>query len=197
MDEETLPRIFEPFFTTKGVGEGTGLGLSTVHGIVHQLDGQLWVESEPGCGARFEILLPRCDDEVEYHAPAERTLARGGSERVLLVEDEDVVRRLMEMTLSEAGYEVLSAACAEDALDLLSRDPRPVQALVTDVVMPGMSGPDLARAVQRRDDRVRVLFTSGYAADKLPSLPNDAAFLAKPFSVPSLAEQLRSLLDAA
>jgi two-component system cell cycle sensor histidine kinase/response regulator CckA len=198
MDEETLPRIFEPFFTTKGVGEGTGLGLSTVHGIVHQLDGQLWVESEPGCGARFEILLPRCADEAEYHVvPAERRPALGGSERVLLVEDEDIVRRLMETTLSEAGYEVLSAACAEDALNLLARDPRPVQALVTDVVMPGMSGPDLARVVQQRDERVRVLFTSGYAADKLPSLPNDAAFLAKPFSVPSLADQLRSLLDAA
>jgi PAS domain S-box-containing protein len=197
MDEETLPRIFEPFFTTKGVGEGTGLGLSTVHGIVHQLGGQLWAESEPGRGTRFEILLPRCADEGMHQVHAERRLELGGSERVLLVEDEDVVRRLMEMTLSEAGYEVLSAASAEDALELLSRDPRPVQALVTDVVMPGMSGPDLARAVQGRDERVRVLFTSGYAADKLPSLPNDAAFLAKPFSVPSLAEQLRSLLDAA
>jgi two-component system cell cycle sensor histidine kinase/response regulator CckA len=197
MDEETLPRVFEPFFTTKGVGEGTGLGLSTVHGIVHQLDGQLWVESEPGRGARFEILLPRCADERVHLVHAEDGLTRGGSERVLLVEDEDVVRRLMEMTLSEAGYEVLSASSAEDALDLLTRDPRPVQALVTDVVMPGMSGPDLARAVQRRDERVRVLFTSGYAADKLTSLPTDAAFLPKPFSVPSLAEQLRSLLDAA
>jgi two-component system cell cycle sensor histidine kinase/response regulator CckA len=197
MDEETLPRIFEPFFTTKGVGEGTGLGLSTVHGIVHQLDGQLWVESEPGCGARFEILLPRCAYEPVGEMRDAHERAPGGSERVLLVEDEDVVRRLMETTLSEAGYEVLSAGCAEDALDLLSRDPRPIQALVTDVVMPGMSGPDLARAVQRRDERVRILFTSGYAADKLSSLPSDAAFLAKPFSVPSLAEQLRSLLDAA
>jgi CheY-like chemotaxis protein len=194
---ETLPRVFEPFFTTKGVGEGTGLGLSTVHGIVHQLGGQVWAASDPGEGARFEILLARCEDEPDERVVHLRLAAPGGSERVLLVEDEEVVRRLISSTLAEAGYEVLSASCAEEALRLLDGDPRPVQALVTDVIMPGMSGPDLARVVQGRDDRVRVLFTSGYAADKLPSLPSEAAFLAKPFSVPSLAQELRSLLDAA
>ena len=206
IDPETLPRIFEPFFTTKGVGEGTGLGLSTVHGIVHQLGGEVWAASHLGEGTRFEILLTRCDDEpedrdepaanVEPAVPL-KLAASGGSERVLLVEDEEVVRRLIASTLTEAGYEIVSAGCAEEALRLFDDDPRPVQALVTDVVMPGMSGPDLARVVQGRDERVRVLFTSGYAADLLPSLPADAAFLAKPFSVPSLAQALRSLLDAA
>jgi PAS domain S-box-containing protein len=194
MDEETLSRAFEPFFTTKPIAEGTGLGLSTVHGIVHQLEGEIRVQSAPGKGTTFEILLPTAEKTLD--GAGERFGGESsGSGRVLLVEDEELVRALARRSLERAGYRVRIASSAEEALELVRANHNAYDALVTDVVMPGMSGPELARALDDSGRPLPVLFVSGYTADHLGELPRDAAFLAKPFRPGELVEKLRTLLD--
>jgi len=197
MDENTRERIFEPFFTTKELGKGTGLGLATVYGIVKQSGGSIWVYSEPGKGTTFKIYLPRVDAPVNGHRrPA--TLLRKGTETVLLVEDEDAVRSVATRILRAAGYTVLAASRATEALEVLARQAGTVHLLITDVVLPGMSGPELALKVSETHPQLRVLFTSGYADDAILRhglLHQQAHFVGKPYTVEELTAAVRSVLD--
>jgi CheY-like chemotaxis protein len=202
MDAETRERVFEPFFTTKPAGRGTGLGLATVYGIVQQSGGRVGVESEPGQGSTFSVYLPRAEGSVEHEprpAHQQRAAARvdeGHGRTVLLVEDEPLVRFVAARILREGGYHVLEAAAPDQALGL-SRDPAThVDALVTDVVMPAMSGLRLAREIALDRPGVRVLFMSGYAAAGVGEgdLEPGTAFLPKPFTPDALLSALEGLL---
>ena len=196
MDTETLAHLFEPFYTTKDKGKGTGLGLATVYGIVAQSGGDVLVESELEHGSRFRVLLPLVEAAKAKDEPAaEPQLALPGAETILLVEDEDTIRKLVRDVLTRGGYTVLVAPGGEAALELLRANE--VDLLLTDVVMPGMSGPDLARIATSERPSIRVLFTSGYTnePEELHAEP-DAAFIGKPFSPQSLVAKVREVLDA-
>ena len=193
MDEQTRARIFEPFFSTKPVGEGTGLGLAMVHGIVQQTGGEISVKSAPGSGTAFRISFPGTLDVpvVEVVAPLE-TSPRG-SETVLLVEDEDIVRRLVAMMLEGQGYRVLLADGPREALEVSE----PFDLLLTDIVMPSMSGPELAERVIEHHPGVGVLFTSGYSGSAVADRGALIAdLLEKPFTIEELAHKVRDALDA-
>lgn len=200
-----MPLLFEPFFTTKPVGKGTGLGLSTAYGIVRQSGGEIRAESRPGEGARFEILLPRSATGARIDLPVaeEQTIAPGGRERILLVEDEAAVRKLAALMLEELGYRVTTASDGAEALELVevARD-FPVDLLVTDVVMPRTGGLELAARLRRAHPELPVLFVSGYAeSSPLPSdgleLARRDGFLQKPFTRAALATRVREVLDRA
>jgi len=199
MDAATRARIFEPFFTTKEVGKGTGLGLATVYGIVQQSDGAIQVESEPGRGATFRIYLPRVTSAAGdgQTAPAAAE-AVSGRETVLVVEDEKVVRLLEQDVLVGHGFRVLVAGDAQEALALEERCGEPIALLVTDVVMPGRSGRELAQEFTRRRPETRVLYVSGYANDAFVGRGLFEAgtwFLQKPFNPETLARKVRDILD--
>jgi CheY-like chemotaxis protein len=199
MDTETQARIFEPFFTTKEPGKGTGLGLATVYGIVKQSGGFIWVYSEPGRGTTFKIYLPRVDEPAQpLSSPAEAAGVPGG-ETVLLVEDEGALRSLLRELLESFGYTVLEAASGADALSVAERHPGSVHLLLTDIVMPRMTGRELAERMASVRPATRVLFMSGYAAGALPSheVPPGAAYLEKPFTAEALAAAIRARLDRA
>jgi two-component system cell cycle sensor histidine kinase/response regulator CckA len=196
---EALSHLFEPFFTTKERGKGTGLGLATVHGIVHQSGGQIRVESAPGEGSRFIILLPQTGESVEAvrPRPAGRP-ARRGSEVVLLVEDEDNIREPAIEILEARGYKVLSAADAVEALTVADAHRGPINILVTDVVMPGLSGSQLAGRLLARRPELRVLYISGYPEDSIAHhgvLSVEQNFLQKPFPPGQFLEKVREVLD--
>jgi PAS domain S-box-containing protein len=198
MDEVTRGRIFEPFFTTKGE-MGTGLGLATVYGIVTQSGGQIVVSSEPGRGTTFKVFLPRAEPGLATFSPSgERLQSQGGRETVLLVEDEALVRAVLKKVLIGAGYNVLEAANAEDATLANDRFDGTIHALVTDVVMPGKTGLELARHLTSVRPSLKVLYMSGYApnAPQLAlGLDNGVAFLQKPITPPQLLSMLRDVLD--
>jgi GAF domain-containing protein len=200
MDAETLARIFEPFFTTKPRGKGTGLGLSTVYGIVKQSSGTITVESRPGRGSTFRVYLPRADRPVERAgAAAAPARAPHGTETVLLVEDEPEVLALASETLAAQGYRVLLAANGPEALALGARHPGLIDLMVTDVVMPQMSGPELARRMRPTHPAMRVLFMSGYTDDAIGQhglLETETAYLQKPFTPSVLARKVREVLEA-
>jgi nitrogen-specific signal transduction histidine kinase/ActR/RegA family two-component response regulator len=197
MDEATRARIFEPFFTTKAAGKGTGLGLSTVYAAVRGAGGAIRVESAPGRGATFRIFLPRCRDDARPSAsPA--PLAAGGRERVLLVEDDPAVRVLARRALTGAGYEVLEADRPSAALDLAERAGR-LDLLVTDVILPELSGSELAAELSARLPSLRVLYVSGYTGGHLDARGVQGAgrgFLAKPFGPEDFLARVREVLDA-
>ena len=198
MDKETQSRIFEPFFTTKENGKGTGLGLSTVYGIAKQSGGYLMVESEPGCGATFVIYLPRVEDATERRdaKPLGRAPA-GGSETVLLVEDEQSVRQLVRETLEARGYRVLEAENGEAGLAVAARHERPIELVITDVVMPELGGRELAQRLLQARPKIKVLYLSGYTEDAIVSegtIDSGNAFLQKPFTLQSLARKVREVL---
>jgi PAS domain S-box-containing protein len=196
MTDEVKARLFEPFFTTKGPGKGTGLGLATTYGIVQQSGGHIEVQSAPGAGTTFRVFLPAVDGPLSG-AGAAHGPAPGGSERVLLVEDQEDVRRFALLALKAAGYEVLAAADGPAALALLDAHPA-LDILVTDVVMPRMSGRELAEAVRARHPKVKVLFVSGYTDDAVVRhgvSESDAAFLQKPYSAHALGRKVRETLD--
>jgi len=202
MPPEVLARVFEPFFTTKAPGQGTGLGLSTVFGIVKQSGGHVEVASAVGRGTRFEILLPSVAGEPA--APPPRGAGSGGEARgretVLLVEDEESLRKLGVVALEARGYRVLSAADGRAALELAARRGVVVDLLLTDLVMPGMGGRDLAALLRARWPALRVVFMSGYAQDAVAGdgiVPAEGSYLSKPFSLQKLAETVRAALDAA
>jgi signal transduction histidine kinase len=200
IDRDLVPHIFEPFFTTKERGKGTGLGLATVYGIVKQSGGNVWVYSEPGKGTTFKVYIPRVDEAVELddaRAPAVESLR--GTETILLVEDQEVVRRLVRKILETRGYTVLEACDAQDALSLFHQYEGRIQLIITDVVMPGMSGRDLAQRLEELGNEIRVLYMSGYTDDTIvrhgvldPAIP----FLQKPFTPDVLSRKVREVLDA-
>ena len=199
MDEATRSRIFEPFFTTKPVGRGTGLGLATVHGVVHQSGGFVTVESTPRVGSSFTVFLPRTTRlENPSRATARGDAIERGSETILLVEDEDEVRTVARRVLTEAGYTVLEAANASEAIEIFDRSRSEVSMLVSDVVMPGLNGHELSQILRRRAPTLRTLFVSGYSFDARGDSSgfDDESFLAKPYDPTDLARRVRSILDA-
>jgi PAS domain S-box-containing protein len=200
MDEETQSHLFEPFFTTKEDGKGTGLGLPTVYGIVKQSNGHIWVYSELGRGTTFKIYLPRTDEAAEpiRREPTDDEPTRG-SETILLVEDEAVVRGLATRTLTESGYHVLQAANGEEATRACLRRGGPIQLLLTDVVLPGgMSGRDIADRVATLSPETKVLYMSGYTDDSIVHhgvMEPGIAFIGKPFTPTALLHKVRQVLD--
>ncbi|HEX8986089.1 MAG TPA: PAS domain S-box protein [Bryobacteraceae bacterium] len=200
MDKETLAHIFEPFFTTKEQGKGSGLGLSVVYGIVEQSGGHVTVESEKGLGTTVRIYLPRVEEpeetEAEPAAPFEPTR---GTETILLVEDEDPVRGVIQTFLQKAGYTVIAARDGAEALALCETYPGTIHLMITDVVMPGMDGPTLAAQAGSIRSTMKVLYISGYAGDevlRLRMLETRAAFLPKPFSAVAVCSKIREVLDS-
>jgi PAS domain S-box-containing protein len=198
MSKETQSRIFEPFFTTKEKGKGTGLGLSTVYGIVKQSGGYVFVRSEPGRGTTFRIYLPRVEEAAEPldGVPSSQSAAEG-SETVLLVEDEESVRQLVRETLESKGYKVLEAEHGEAALRIASAHPAQIHLLITDVIMPGMGGRDLAKHLGESRPETAVLYLSGYTEDTFVHegvLESGTAFLQKPFTLQALARKVREVL---
>jgi PAS domain S-box-containing protein len=200
MDAETRVRAFEPFFTTKEVGKGTGMGLATVYGIVKQSGGSIYVYSEPRQGTTFRIYLPAVAQEptaAVAEAPAARP-SSSGAQTILLVEDEPAVRGFARRTLEEQGYTVLEAAAGAEALAIAASHAGPIALLVTDVVMPGLQGHQLAAQLTATRPELRVLYVSGFTENSVihHGLPNyGVAFLAKPFSVDALGEAVRRVLD--
>ena len=197
MDAETITHVFEPFFTTKA-GKGTGLGLATVYGIVKQSGGGISVTSEPGEGSTFRVVLPLsvADEPVPVERP-ERPAERNGTEGVLLAEDEETIRSLVGEVLTRSGYKVFAAPNGDEAILLLEQHVDEIDLLLTDVVMPGMRGPDLARAAALLSPNLRVLYTSGYASEPDEAFEDpDVAFIGKPFSPKELVSKVRDVLDA-
>ncbi len=201
MDRDTLGHVFEPFFTTKGVGHGTGLGLSTVYGIVKQSDGYVWAYSEPGRGSTFKVYLPATGKDAPSPAPpAPSPLRAGRGESVLLVEDDEGVRRMTRRALEEGGYRVLEAANGLDALGLLTSTSGRIGLVLTDVVMPEMSGRDLADRIAELRPGTPVLFTSGYTDGEIVRrglLHPEAAFIQKPFGPDAILRIVRERLEGA
>jgi PAS domain S-box-containing protein len=201
MDKDTLANLFEPFFTTKEVGKGTGLGLATVYGIVRQNNGFINVYSEPGQGSTFRIYLSRffTDEHTDKVAPEKKATA-GGTETILLVEDEPSILRMTRMMLERKGYTVLSAASPAEALEKADNHSGTIDLLMTDVVMPEMNGRDLAEQITALYPGIKLLFMSGYTANVIAHqgvLDDGVAFIQKPFSMGDMAEKVRTVLDTA
>ncbi len=197
MEKETQTRIFEPFFTTKEAGKGTGLGLATVYGIVKQSGGSIWVRSEPGKGATFEVYLPRANEALKEVQPETTIPLLQGSGTILLVEDEDSFRELSHRLVESMGYSVIEAANGADALHIARQFRDPIHLLITDVVMPGMSGGELAETLLARHPQMKVLYVSGHTDDVIVHyaiLKPGVAFLQKPFTRDALAKKIREVL---
>lgn len=197
---DVLKRIFEPFFTTKDVGKGTGLGLATVYGIIRQTGGYLGVDSALGKGTTFSIYLPRVsEDEAKNNSPViiaeEIETDLTGTARILLVEDEDAVRTFSTRALTNKGYEVITAEHGEAGLDVFHEQTKPIDLLITDVMMPGMDGPTLAKEIRKIMPTLKIIFVSGYTEEKLKdTLGEGIYFLPKPFTLKQLAEKVKSVL---
>jgi CheY-like chemotaxis protein len=201
MDAETQARIFEPFFTTKGPGKGTGLGLATVYGIVQQSGGAIFVDSQPGEGTTFTVYLPNAELPLDVAAPPQLTFQKlEQRQTVLVVEDEEIVRELVCAVLSEDGFDVLSAACGRDALAIAHEFHGEIALLVSDVVMPQMTGPECARELLLTRPNTKVLFVSGYSEADISEdgvLSLGVNLLPKPFTPNVLSERVRQALAAA
>jgi two-component system, cell cycle sensor histidine kinase and response regulator CckA len=198
MDLDTQARVFEPFFTTKP--NGTGLGLATVYGAVIQSGGHIWLYSERGRGTIFKIYFPRVNKPSDSIALPQSPAAKSaGSETVLLVEDSESLRDVTKEFLEMAGYNVLDSCNGQEALCFARGHAGPIHLLLTDVVMPGLSGPELARDLQQLHPETRVLFMSGYTADAMNQhgvLEEGLSLLPKPFTRSSLTQKIRDLLDS-
>ena len=198
MDDETRTQIFEPYFTTKEAGKGTGLGLATVYGIVTQLEGAIDVVTSPGQGTTFVITFPASDAPLSVGgaAPTQPELREGEGERVLLVEDQESVRRMLSRLVRGLGYSVDVAASGAEALEFLDRE-TPYALLITDVLMPTMGGPELVARARVDRPELPVLYVSGYTTDELlepGGLPPRVSFLAKPFTRAALAAEINSVV---
>jgi CheY-like chemotaxis protein len=200
MSEEVQAHIFEPFFTTKEPDKGTGLGLSTVYGIVKQSDGYLLVDSELGIGTTFMIYLPQVDGATELAAPpVAMPKSPSGTETILLVEDEESLRKLVKGCLSSRGYNILDAGNGEEALKVAQQYDGNIPLLLTDVIMPGMSGRELADSLKQSRADVKILYMSGYTHDLVTQqgiLESGSDILQKPFSINALLSRVRDVLDA-
>ncbi|MEJ2750534.1 MAG: response regulator, partial [Anaerolineae bacterium] len=201
MDRAIQNQIFEPFFTTKEAGKGTGLGLATVHGIVKQCGGAIYVYSEPGQGATFKVYLPASESATSPLVDSlSAKMVQRGHETVLLVEDEQALRDLVQITLQEMGYTVLEAGNGREAIELAERHPAQIDLLLTDVIMPQMSGGELAQILIAQRPEMKVLFVSGYMDDDVVRhglLTAEVDFLSKPFTRSMLASKVRDVLDRA
>jgi two-component system, cell cycle sensor histidine kinase and response regulator CckA len=200
MQHDTLPHIFEPFYTNKEQGKGTGMGLATVYGIVKQSGGDIWVYSEPEKGSIFKIYLPRVEaaPEVEEQRVLPARELRG-HETILLVEDEELVRTMLSEALRRYGYQVLEATQGSEAMRLLTEYQSPVGLLLTDVVMPEMSGQVLAERMVEINPELKVLFTSGYSDNAIVRhgiLRPGVHFIQKPFTIVALLQKIREVLDS-
>jgi CheY-like chemotaxis protein len=200
ISRETMAQIFEPFFTTKESGKGTGLGLSTVYGIVKQSGGYIWVYSEPNKGTTFKVYLPRVAAEVECKPSVVEVPGAGrGSETILLVEDEEAVRDLASRILSAKGYSVVAARNTKEAEQFSEKHAGDIHLVLTDIIMPGTSGRELARRISARRPRTRILFMSGYTDNVLAEggvLEAGLSFLQKPFTPGALLQKVREVLDS-
>jgi two-component system cell cycle sensor histidine kinase/response regulator CckA len=199
MDKATQQRIFEPFFTTKEVGKGTGIGLATVFAIVKNVGGHVWVYSEPGNGTTFKVYLPIADGEIIESQEVPEPVTLQGSETILLVEDQDEVRAVALEILRRYGYHVIEARNAGDAWLTVERHPRTIHLLLTDVVMPKMSGRELAERLLEQRPEMRVLYMSGYTENAIVHhgiLDSGIAYLQKPILPELLARRVREVLDA-
>jgi two-component system, cell cycle sensor histidine kinase and response regulator CckA len=197
MDKETQSRIFEPFFTTKEKGKGTGLGLSTVYGIVKQSGGYVMVQSEKGRGTTFHIYLPRVEGTTEKHSAPVARAAAGGTETILLVEDEESVRQLVRDTLEGKGYKVMEACNGEGGLAAAAAHQGRINLVITDVVMPGMGGREMVEQLAKTRPETKVLYLSGYTEDAIVSegtIESGTAFLQKPFTLQNLSRKVREVL---
>jgi CheY-like chemotaxis protein len=199
MDRETQERIFEPFFTTKPIGQGTGLGLSTVYGIVKQSGGYVWVYSEPGEGSVFKVYLPEALVSQSAEMFVERPeVPAGGTETILVIEDEDIVRHLASRGLRDHGYVVIEARNGTQALQYIEQHPATVDLVISDVVMPEMGGRELGLRLVHAEPGLPVLYMSGYTGDDVVQrglLDPGAPFQQKPFTPASLATKVRAMLD--
>jgi signal transduction histidine kinase/CheY-like chemotaxis protein len=199
MDQATQQLVFEPFFTTKEQGKGTGLGLATVYGIVRQSGGHIAIESVPDQGTTFRVYLPRMAQPVAEETAAPSAPALGGTETILLVEDESAVRRVAVTALESYGYAVIEAADADEACRLYNGRAEPIHLLLTDVVMPGMNGVELAKRLRTLDPQLKVVFVSGYADSVIlrhGALDAGASFVQKPYRPALLASKIREVLGA-
>ncbi len=199
MDKAIQSRVFEPFFTTKPAGKGTGLGLSTVFGIVKQSGGAIGIYSEPGHGTTFKIHLPLCEEAVEVEQQSKPIPLLGGNEVIFVVEDTDLLRELTRLLLEGAGYQVLDSGVPEEALRMARNYVGALPLLITDVVMPGMSGIELAEEFAKIRPETKILYTSGYADDAIArhgGLATGAAFLEKPFTRDALIRKVQKILDS-
>ena len=200
MDAQTLPRIFEPFFTTKPPGKGTGLGLATVYGIIRQSGGYIWVHSAPGMGTIFRIYLPRVAGHVEPLAPRPRLVTpKGSNQTILLVDDDLQLRRFAERVLTRAGFTVLQAETGDEAQMVASSHRGPIHLLLTDVVLPGSSGREIAQRICGNRGETQLLYMSGYAGDTIVQrgvLETGICFLQKPFTPDLLLEKVKEMLHA-
>ena len=198
---ETAAHIFEPFFTTKGGTKGTGLGLATVYGIVKQSGGYIWVYSEPGKGATFKVYFPRVDEQAEASTRGSKaTSTKRGSETLLLVEDDDAVRELTEEVLSSQGYKVITASGPKQAEEIAAARGKEIDLVVTDVIMPTLSGRELVKRLMAMNPKLRVLYMSGYTDNVIAQggvLEEGLAFLQKPFTPRTLTQKVREVLDTA
>lgn len=199
MEDSVKKRIFEPFFTTKPEGKGTGLGLAVVFGVVRQSGGYIFVDSVPTKGSRFDVLLPRADKAPEpfRHRDSTAQLAIRGTETILLVEDDEGVRGLAKDTLEASGYTVLAVSNGQEALEISEHYPKPIELLLTDVVMPGLGGREVAERVLKQRPAIKVLFMSGYTDDLVLThgvAAGTAAFIEKPFAAPKLLGRIRKVL---
>lgn len=199
MDKETMSHLFEPFFTTKEKGKGTGLGLSTVYGIVKQSGGNIWAYSEPGRGTTFKVYLPRVEEAIQPSAKLTvQKVSKRGTETILLVEDEEEVRKLIGRILRGNGYTVLEAQQGIEAIEICQTYKGQIDLMVTDVVMPQMSGRELANRIISMRPQMRVLYMSGYPDNAIIHhgvLEPGMAFLQKPFNVTVLEHRVREVLD--
>ncbi len=197
MDQETISHIFEPFFTTKEVGKGTGLGLATVYGIIKQNGGFISVYSEPGQGTTFNIYIPRIQEEGEVEIKTSEPAMATGVGTILLVEDDNLVRRMTKGMLETLGYTVLAAESARQALSICKKKDTVIDLMITDVVMPGASGADLRTRVEAMRPGIKVLFMSGYTSDVIVHhgvLEEGVQFIQKPFAMNDLAQKIRELI---
>jgi PAS domain S-box-containing protein len=195
---DVLPHIFEPFFTTKEVGKGTGLGLSTVYGIVRQSGGNIFVYSQPGRGTTFKVYLPRVDEPAPATLPPQKRSAKSGAETILLVEDEPALRDLIRIALTGNGFTVLDAGSPADALALSRAHSAPLHLLITDIIMPGMDGPSLAKQIVKERPDLKVLYMSGYATNFIMHdgiVDPGTNFIEKPFHPGTLLAKVREVLD--
>jgi CheY-like chemotaxis protein len=197
IDKKTMERIFEPFFTTKGPGIGTGLGLSMVYGIVKQHGGHITCYSEPGAGATFKIYFPAIDFEVKSEKATDSVVPQGGTETILLVDDDDSVRDVGTQMLVEYGYRVITASNGREALEIYSARRETISLVILDLFMPEMGGKECLRALLRMDPKVSVLVASGFTQNGQIAEALDSGargFIGKPFDIPQLLEKIRKII---